>query len=63
MPNSNIKVMQIPANTSMDYQGKILKEYFMLLNMLSQQTPWKCKWKFLSYLLNLQLNWTNENSA
>ena len=39
MPNSNIKVMQIPANTSMDYQGKILKEYFMLLNMLSQQTP------------------------
>ena len=34
----------------MDYQGKILKEYSMLLNMLSQQTLLKCKQKFLSYL-------------
>ena len=43
MPNSNIKVIQVLTNASMDYQCEILKEYSMLLNMLSQQTPLKCK--------------------
>ena len=43
MPNSNIKVIQVLANTNMDYQREILKEYSMLLNMLSQQTL--LKWK------------------
>ena len=43
MPNSNIKVIQVPRNSSMNYQGKILKEYSMVLNILSQQTLLKCK--------------------
>ena len=51
MPNSDIKVIQVLANTSMDFQRKILKEYSMLLNMLGQQTLLKFKKKKdLSYL-------------
>ena len=50
MPNSNIKVIQVLANTSMDYQHKILKEYPMLLKHVQLTNSLKMQIKYLSYL-------------
>ena len=49
MPNINIKVIQVLANTSMDYQRKILREYPMLLKNAQSTDSLKIQIKYLSY--------------